>query len=81
MTTLPYKILFLCTGNSARSIMAEYIIRQIDPRRFESFSAGAKPTGKVNPIVLQILKRLFVLRPPGLEASLGRNLKPFALIS
>lgn len=52
----PFKILFLCTGNSARSILGEYLIRRIAPGRFESFSAGAKPTGKVNPVVLRVLK-------------------------
>lgn len=53
------KILFLCTGNSARSILGEYLIRRIAPARFESYSAGSFPTGKVNPFALQILKDLY----------------------
>ncbi len=59
MTTKPFKILFLCTGNSARSILCEYLIRRLAPGRFESFSAGANPVGKVNPIVLRILKEIY----------------------
>lgn len=51
-----FKILFLCTGNSARSIMAEYLMRKIDPKRFESFSAGANPKGAVNSYALRVLK-------------------------
>jgi len=56
MNPQPFKILFLCTGNSARSILAEYLFRRIAPGRFESYSAGANPTGKINPLVLRILK-------------------------
>lgn len=52
----PFKILFLCTGNSARSILGEYLIRRIAPGRFESYSAGANPSGKINPVVLRVLK-------------------------
>ena len=55
MTTQPYKILFLCTGNSARSILAEYLIRRIGRGRFESYSAGANPSGHINPVVLRVL--------------------------
>jgi arsenate reductase len=51
-----FKILFLCTGNSARSILAEYFLRRLDPVHFEAFSAGAHPKGRVNPLVLQILR-------------------------
>ena len=55
----PYKILFLCTGNSARSIFGEYLIRRTTAHRFESYSAGAEPVGRVNPFALQVLKDMF----------------------
>lgn len=51
-----FKVLFLCTGNSARSILAEYFLRRLDPVHFEAFSAGANPRGRVNPHVLDLLK-------------------------
>jgi protein-tyrosine-phosphatase len=51
-----FRVLFLCTGNSARSILAEYFLRRLDPARFESFSAGANPRGHVNRHVLELLK-------------------------
>lgn len=54
-----FKILFLCTGNSARSIFGEYLIRRIGDNRFESFSAGAEPAGRVNPFALRVLKELY----------------------
>jgi arsenate reductase len=55
----PFKILFLCTGNSARSILAEYLIRKIGQGRFESFSAGSDPRGSVNPYAIRILKDIY----------------------
>lgn len=50
------KVLFLCTGNSARSIFAEYLLRKMDRRRFEAFSAGSEPKGEVHPMTLRVLR-------------------------
>jgi arsenate reductase len=55
----PYKLLFLCTGNSARSIFGEYLLRRLGGSRFAVYSAGAFPTGKVNPFAIQVLKDCF----------------------
>ncbi len=55
----PFKILFLCTGNSARSILAEYLTKRIGAGRFESYSAGSNPNGEVNPMTLRILHDRF----------------------
>ena len=55
----PLKILFLCTGNSARSIFGEYLLRRAAGERFEVHSAGASPTGKVNPFAIRVLKDVY----------------------
>lgn len=58
MSDRPYNVLFLCTGNSARSILAESLVNHWGRGKFRGFSAGSFPKGQVHPMAIEFLKRM-----------------------
>jgi arsenate reductase len=70
-------VLFLCTGNSARSILGEYLLRRIGDQRFETYSAGTVPTGKVNAFALRVLRELYHIDATGARSKSTDEYKDF----
>jgi len=77
-------VLFLCTGNSARSIMAEVMLNHLGRGRFHAFSGGSRPTGMVNPFSLEALAEMGIdardVRSKSWDEFAGRTAEPIDLV-
>lgn len=71
------RVLFLCTGNSARSVFAEAFLKRLGGARFEAHSAGSHPslTGEVNPITVKVLREKFKIEPTGFRSKSWEEFK------
>ena len=81
-TIAPFKVLFLCTGNSARSILAEFLLRKRGQGAFETYSAGVHPRSEVNPNALRVLREVYQIdateaRSKSIDEFIG---KPFDFV-
>jgi arsenate reductase (thioredoxin) len=74
----PFNVLFLCTGNSARSIMAEAILNKVGGGKFRAYSAGSHPKGKVHPETIRLLQSLGYDRSDSRSKSWNEFTKPDA---
>lgn len=61
----PLRVLFLCAGNSARSVFAEYFMNKIGKGKFQAYSAGSDPKAAVNPYTVRVLKEFYGIDPRG----------------
>lgn len=84
MTTRKYNVLFICTGNSARSIFAESILRDLAGDRFVAYSAGTKPCSELNPFALAVLEQkghdVSVLRSKNISEFQGADAPDFDFV-
>jgi len=74
-TSSPFKVLFLCTGNSARSILAEYLLKHFSHARFESYSAGSNPKKEPHPMALRVLREAYKIDPSGARSKSWEEFK------
>ena len=79
-----WNVIFLCTGNSARSIISEVILRHHGKERFNAFSAGSAPTGVINPLSMELLNNLDYntenLRSKSWDEFTGEDAPPIHLV-